>query len=332
MSTLPAVARPPLALLPALRPAAAAALDVTPTELIERWLAALSPTARRSYRRSLARFAAWSLADDARPERALEFLCSLEVGPAGELVRRWLGELSATGLASGTVACYATALCSLLGACRRAGLVVWRLEGVSPKAEARHDRSGPRRGDVERLLAFVDDAATAGSPQAARDRALLRVLYVGALRRAEAAGLRWPEDVDLEADGGPVLRPRRKGHKERKPVTVTERVGDAIRAWLDVRGRDPGPLFVRVKGRTASSGGIGGETVRRIVRNWARRAGLKGTVRPHGLRHSAATEVAKRGSLAQLMALGGWASMSAAKRYLDERQEERKSALALVDL
>jgi len=92
--------------LPTLRPAAAAALDVEPSELIARWLDALSPTARRSYRRSLARFAAWSLANDAAPEAALRLLCSLDVGRAGELVRRWRDELLASGLSSGSVCGY----------------------------------------------------------------------------------------------------------------------------------------------------------------------------------------------------------------------------------
>jgi integrase/recombinase XerC len=322
----------PLSLLPALRPAAAAALDVTPAELIARWLAALSPTARRSYSRSLRRFAAWALIDDAHPEAALRLLCGLDVGPAGEMVRRWRDELLASGLSTGSVAGYCTAVCSLVGACRRAGLVSWRLEQVQPKYEPRHDRRGPRRGDVERLFACLDDAAATGNPQATRDSALLRVLYVGAFRRSEAVGLRWPEDVDLLADGGPLLRPRRKGHKERKPVTITQRVADAIERWLVVRGREPGPLFVRCKGRRAECGAMNGDTVRRLLRAWARRAGIRGVVRPHGLRHSSASTVAKRGSLSELLALGQWSSLTAAKRYLDEHSEDRAAALRHVDV
>ncbi len=332
MSTaaLPTVA--PLSLLPALRPAAAQALDVTPQELIARWLAALSPTARRSYSRSLRRFAAWALVDDAHPEAALRLLCGLDVGRAGEMVRRWRDELLASGLASGSVAGYVTALASLVGAARRAGLVGWRLEGVQPRVEPRQDRSGPRRGDVERLFATIDDAAAAGNPQATRDAALLRTLYVAAFRRSEAVGLRWPEDVDLHAEGGPVLKPRRKGHRERKAVTVTQRVAEAIEQWLGVRGREPGPLFVRWRARKPDSGPMNGDTVRRLLRTWARRAGIKGTVRPHGLRHSSASTVAKRGSLAELLALGQWSSLSAARRYLDAHNEDRAAALRHVDV
>ncbi len=70
----------------------------------------------------------------------------------------------------------------------------------------------------------------------------------------------------------------------------------------------------------------------RIMLRAARQAGLQRVVRPHGLRHSSATEVARRGSLSQLMALGSWASMSAASRYLDERSEERLQAIGLVEV
>jgi integrase len=75
-----------------------------------------------------------------------------------------------------------------------------------------------------------------------------------------------------------------------------------------------------------------GVPCRRLVSTWSRRAGIKGTVRPHGLRHSSASTVTKRGSLSQLLALGQWSSLSAVKRYIDQHDSERASALRLVDL
>jgi site-specific recombinase XerC len=327
MSALPAVP----STLPALRPAAAAALDVDPRELIARWLDGLSATARRSYARSLARFAAWALEDDARPERALELVCQLDAGRAGELVRRWRTELEASGLASGSVGGYVTALASLVGAARRAGLVGWRLEGVQPRYEPRCDRRGPRRGDVERLFALLDECAAQGDAFAVRDAALLRLCYVAALRRSEVAGLRL-EDFDAAGANGPTVRPRRKGAKERRAVLVSGRVAEAIAAWLRVRGDEPGPLFVRIKGRGPVLASLNGETIRRMLRQWAKRAGIAAPCRPHGLRHSSASTIAQRGSLSQLLALGQWRSLSAARRYLDERDDERASALRLVDV
>ncbi len=140
--------------------------------------------------------------------------------------------------------------------------------------------------------------------------------------------------MDLDHEDGPRVHPRRKGKREREPVLVGKKAGEALRAWLEFRGDEPGPLFTRMD-RARDRGvvaGLSGEAIRRLVSSRARQAGLQRVVRPHGLRHSSATEVARRGSLSQLMALGSWASMSAASRYLDERQEERLQALGLVEL
>jgi integrase len=327
VTALPTTAN--LRALPALRPAAAAALDVDPRTIIERWLVGLSPTARRSYSRNLRSLSTWAMGPEAEPQRALELLCSLDAGRAGELVRRWRDDLLGRGLSTGTVAGSCTAIASLVGACRRAGLVAWTLEGIAPRIEQRQDRAGPRRGDVERLFAHVDDESAKGNPRAVRDAALLRLLYCGALRRSEACNLR-VEDVVL-GDDRSVVRPRRKGHRERHDVLVSPRTAAALRAWLALRGDVPGFLFVGIKGGDASRP-MNGESVRRLVRFWAGRAGIKSTIRPHGLRHSSATEVARRGSLAELMALGGWRSMSAAQKYLDRHDDERASALRIVDL
>ena len=61
-------------------------------------------------------------------------------------------------------------------------------------------------------------------------------------------------------------------------------------------------------------------------------AGIKGRIRPHGLRHAAATQVASCASLATLMAIGGWKSLSAAQGYIDKQQIERKRGLSILDL
>jgi integrase/recombinase XerC len=315
-----------------LRRAAAEALDVEPAELVSRWLAGLSSSARRAYGRSLARFARWAIVDAGEPVDALRLLVNLDAARAGELVRRWRDEdLASAGLASGSVAGYIVAIGSLVAAARRAGLVTWRLEGVLPKVEPTQDRSGPRRGDVERLVETIDDAAAGGDAFACRDAAVVRLCYAAALRRSEVVGLRL-EDFEPATDLGPVVRPRRKGYKERSAVLVPQRTAEAIEAWLAVRGREPGPLFVRLKGRRPDSGALNGESVRRLLAAWAKRAGLRGRVRPHGLRHSSATTCAKRGSLAELLALGGWKSMSAARRYLDAHNEDRAAALRYVDV
>lgn len=312
--------------------AANKAIDARPAQVVEHWLASVGTSARRAYNRSLRRFAAWALVDAGDPVDALRMLVSLDAARAAELVRHWrMHDLESAKLAPGSVAGYIVALASLVGAARRAGLVTWRLEGVLPDAEGRRDMRGPNRSDVEQLVATIDDAAAAGDAFAVRDAAVVRLCYAAALRRSEVVGLRL-EDFEPATDVGPVVRPRRKGHKERSTVFVPQRTADAIKAWLAVRGREPGPLFVRLKGRRPDSGALNGESVRRLLAAWAKRAGLHGAVRPNGLRHSAATTCAQRGSLAELVALGGWATMQGARRYLDAHNGDRLSALRLTDL
>ena len=329
MSAFPVVTAPSMSLLPALSPAAAKALDVSPAEIITRWLASVSPSAQRSYARALKSFTAWAMPGEIEPQRGLQLLCEATSGGAHELLVAWR-DLLLERLAPGTVAGNLSAIASLMRCCRRAGLVTYTIEGIAPKRERVQDRRGPGRGDIERLVAHVDDLAVAGKRQAVRDSAILRLLYVGAMRRAEVCGLRL-EDVDLHASDGPTVYPRRKGFKTRQPLLVSARTAEALTAWLQIRGDEPGYLFHRLD-RAEHRDQMAGESMRHLLKRYADAAGIKVPVRPHGLRHSSASEIAKRGSLDELMALGSWKSLSAASSYLDKRSETRQRALVLVDL
>ena len=80
-----------------------------------------------------------------------------------------------------------------------------------------------------------------------RDRAMLVLALAGGLRVSELVGLRLDE---AEFNGRYVdVRVRGKGRRERA-LTLWKAVGDAIRAWLAVRGEAPAPeLFLNAWGR-----------------------------------------------------------------------------------
>jgi integrase len=63
---------------------------------------------------------------------------------------------------------------------------------------------------------------------------------------------------------------------------------------MTARGSDLGPLFVRLDREAVTPDRLTRESVRKPVAALARRAGVSGSVRPHGLRHIAVTEVLDR--------------------------------------
>jgi integrase/recombinase XerC len=292
----------------------AKALDVTPAEIVARWIAGVSEDARRAYSRALRTFTGWALPDAEDPQDGLRLLCESGAGGAHELMSAWRDHMLER-LAPGTVASAVSAISSLLRCCRRAGLITFGIEGVAPKRERVQDRSGPRFSDVERLLAHVDELAAAGKPRAVRDAAIIRCLYCCAMRRGEVAGLRL-EDVNLEAAEGPTVSPRRKGARTRQSLIVSERTAAAIVAWLAVRGNEPGALFHRVD-RPADRRRLSGEAIRHLLKMRAKVAGVKAPCRPHGLRRSAATRCATHGGLGDLAKLG-WRSPASAMGAVDD--------------
>lgn len=140
---------------------------------------------------------------------------------------------------------------------------------------------------VRRLL----QTDVAGDRNALRDRAVLELLYSSGLRVSELVSLR-VNDVDLTER---VLRCTGKGSKERI-VPVGLPALKWLSAYLSRECRKrPLPagavLFAGPSGKPLSR-----QTVWRIVRREARRAGLNVRVSPHTLRHSFATHMLCRGA------------------------------------
>lgn len=151
--------------------------------------------------------------------------------------------------------------------------------------------------EVRRLLAAVPGRG----PLAARNRALVAVLWRSGLRISEALAL-CPRDVDERA--GTVRVREGKGRKARVAVIDAEALGH-LRAWLEVRRRlginGRHPIFCSVadgsKGAGVRQAGrpLDASYVRRLLPKLAERAGIDKRVHAHGLRHSHATELVAAG-------------------------------------
>ena len=164
-------------------------------------------------------------------------------------------------------------------------------------------------GDALAIVAEAGDTAHKKPWVAARDTALLLLLYGAGLRIDEALSLN--ED---QAPSGDSLRVLGKGGKERI-VPILPAVREAVAAYVQacpyvVPG---GPLFLGARGGRLNAG-----VVQRELRRIRGVLGLPETATPHALRHSFATHLLQAGGdLRAIQELLGHASLSTTQRYTE---------------
>jgi integrase/recombinase XerC len=171
-------------------------------------------------------------------------------------------------------------------------------------------RTLPRPAAPDEALELAVDAAEAAHQPwiAARDLAVLLLLYGSGLRVAEALSL-----TARAVPAGSTLRVTGKRSKMRV-VPILPAVREAIDAYVrqcpyPLDGDRP--LFVGARG-----GPLNPDLVRRSVAAARRRLGLPESLTPHALRHSFATHLLARGAdLRALQELLGHASLSSTQIY-----------------
>ncbi|MGP1282950.1 MAG: tyrosine recombinase XerC [Parasphingopyxis sp.] len=222
-------------------------------------------------------------------------------------LRAFLAHRRNEGLANRSTARELSALRGFLAfAAERAGeqAVIPRVKGPKLKPGV------PRPIAPDEAVALAEDvAAQAAEPWiAARDWAVLLLLYGAGLRVGEALGL-----TGAVLPLGETLSVTGKRNKTRV-VPLLDKVREAIEDYVQLCpypvGRDD-PLF-----RGARGGALGSDIVRRAVRGARARLGLSGKTTPHALRHSFATHLLARGAdLRSLQELLGHASLSSTQIY-----------------
>ena len=164
--------------------------------------------------------------------------------------------------------------------------------------------------DVDRLIAQPN----VDTPRGLRDRALIELLYATGMRVSELVSLR-PSDINLEAS---YLTCIGKGDKQRI-VPIGDEAADWVQKYLRqsrpalLRKRSSPRLFVNARG-----GGPGLSRVGfwKILKGYARQAGLSRTLSPHVLRHSFATHLLERGAdLRAIQMMLGHADLSTTQIY-----------------
>jgi integrase/recombinase XerD len=174
--------------------------------------------------------------------------------------------------------------------------------------------------DVDRLI----EQPIVSTPRGLRDRALIELLYATGMRVSELLSLR-PADVNLEAS---YLTCSGKGSKQRI-VPIGDEAGDWVKRYLRegrpaLLGKRASPrLFVNAKG-----GGPGLTRVGfwKILKSYARQAGLTNGLSPHMLRHSFATHLLERGAdLRAIQMMLGHADLSTTQIYTHVLEQRMRS-------
>jgi len=188
---------------------------------------------------------------------------------------------------------------------------VRRDQPAAPLVKTAATLQGPRRprhlpkalstDQTEALISLASRPAPEREAwKAARDRAIILLLYGAGLRSAEALSL--PAAVDVDADA---IRVMGKGRRERI-VPLLPVVAQAVNTYR--RLRSPEKLLFE---------GFSDRDLRRLMQRLREALGLPSTASPHSLRHSFATHIYQNGGDIRVLAdLLGHASVSTTAIYM----------------
>jgi integrase/recombinase XerD len=172
--------------------------------------------------------------------------------------------------------------------------------------------------EVEALLAMVGG----DSPILVRDRAMLELMYATGLRVSELVELKLE---DLHFDSG-YLRCTGKGSKTRI-APVGGKARESVEKYLrDIRshfakGKPISHVFLTYRGDKFSR-----KSIWKMIREYARLAGITKKVSPHTLRHSFATHLLANGApLRMIQEMLGHADIATTQIYTHVDQNRLKS-------
>jgi len=162
--------------------------------------------------------------------------------------------------------------------------------------------------EVERLISQPNIR----QKQGIRDKAIVETLYACGMRVSEAVNLKI-KDVNLEVG---FLRCVGKGNKERV-IPLGKKASASIKRYIEfsrphlLGGKESPNVFISRLGRKISR-----QSFWKLIKKYARSAGIKKSIKPHILRHSFATHLLERGAdLRSVQEMLGHANISTTQIY-----------------
>lgn len=177
----------------------------------------------------------------------------------------------------------------------------------------------------EILALFEDCAADKNTNSGTRDAAIIAVLYVGGLRRAEIVNLDMAHFNQAESK----LTFTGKRKKQRTAYLTDPAAAAALIDWLAIRGDEPGPLFLAInKGdRVRPDARLTSQAIYNMLQKRATAAGLA-HFSPHDLRRTCASDLLSKGvDIATVAGILGHSNIQTTRLY-DRRPEQSKAKAA----
>lgn len=209
----------------------------------------------------------------------------------------------------------------------------WLLGQMSAEDYHRAARLSPVIGETlpagrellaEEISSLIQNCIENESPIGIRDAAIISILFGAGLRREEITKLNLedysPEDAKL------VIRGKRS---KQRIAYLGDGALAALMNWLELRGKDTGPLFVPVKrGGTLRYGRrLSPQSIYYLLKVRAKRAGVK-PFTPHDLRRTFVSRLLDAGvDIAIVAKMAGHSNIQTTARY-DRRPEEAKQRAA----
>ena len=263
---------------------------------------ALSVNTILAYGRDLSKFAAY-----------LEQSCNAVTDLDRLVVGNWLTQLSRSGLGPRSLARHLSAARGFLRFLAREGILP--NDPSSHAARPRIGRRLPKTLSEQEVLNLIN-IPPLDSNRGLRDRAMLSLMYACGLRVSEIVDLELG-DVDLQRGIVTVLG---KGQK-RRFVPMAETALDRLVSYLRIRATPTEVAHSKQRTRpwlfpSPRGGKLTRQGFWKIVRGYARVAGIRGNVYPHRLRHSFATHLLMGGAdLRSVQMLLGHADISTTEIY-----------------
>jgi site-specific recombinase XerD len=183
-----------------------------------------------------------------------------------------------------------------------------------------------RELSADEILALLQDCANDPRPIGARDAAVIAVMYSGGLRREEVTKL---ELADYDETNRKLLV-HGKRSKERA-VYLADGAVTALKDWMNIRGKNPGPIFLAVNkgGNLIGQKRMTTQAIYYLLKSRAKRADVE-NFSPHDIRRTFVSDLLEAGvDIATVARMAGHSSVDTTARY-DRRPEQAKQRAAML--